>query len=323
MSNTRIAIDWLTASVSNYTSPTDFGKLLGLEFAGKPSGRWGYKGCAVAAGGGIEVLYDGHSEGMGACLVLTGEGCRIIESLPFFAGWDSFLKLLVDSGAKFSRVDVSIDDLDGNISRETVKAAFEDVEAGGTAIVFRGSLMDYRRSTKGGVPSETWYLGARTSTAFTRIYTKGIQTEGGEDWLRFEFEFKAERATGIVHKLINGGWDAVKAAIRGVVEFKDMTHETTDRTRRRVASWWADLLGQAKSKWSPKEWALSSVEKLGSWVTRQVSPALALLVEIDGGSLEWVYKLLDEGKRRRSKRHIAMFDAFSARSLAQVGTGGL
>lgn len=288
------SLDYLAFSISNYTAK-EVESLLGFALRGLTFGRYRYRQGAVSDLG-VELYWENVNEEVSGCHVrLSGSGCRAVESREGFESWAAFLSEWIGRGAKFSRLDVAIDDLGGASNYDEVLSQFVDGVASCRAS--RNTIKTHASMTPGGW-ARSLSVGSRQSETFMRYYDKGRQLGGGVSVFRFEFEFKGARADALARLLAVGDWDTVVGSCRSFVEFKDRSHTTKDVTRRRVAEWWDSLMGTAKQAVSLGVVRVQSLERTAAWISRQVAKALAKVTVAEGGSIDWLLNTVQDGRRK-------------------------
>lgn len=306
--------DYLAFTVGNDTPIHEIMRFLGFKFRELGFGRYGYHSGFVSEDPGFEIYSDGHRPEMGIHVRISGQGCRLLEEDPFFEWPDCLSTLISQYSAKFTRTDIAIDDENFTVDYATVAEAVKN----GTC-ARRGDSYEERHSTKHGVTSSTLYIGSRQSTAMLRVYTKGIQLGESLPWLRFEAEFKAERAHEWVLLLLSQGWDAAIGAIRHCWEFKDPQHKVVTKSRQRVASWWAEIIGKAKHVFKLPAGPPPSVDRLMTWVEKQLSTTIAVMNRGFQGSLEWLIDVDRIGERKMNEKHRRMIRAMEGQKWLAFG----
>lgn len=109
----QVLIDWLSWTVKTVDpyQAIEISGLRCLAFQPCEYGGMGYK--KSLRSGNIVVFYDG-AEDMGCHVSMTGQGCRQYEA---FKGtnhcWYQLLVSLAAAGAKFTRLDLAVDNVDG------------------------------------------------------------------------------------------------------------------------------------------------------------------------------------------------------------------
>lgn len=292
---TRI-LDYLSFTVLDCTVLEDVLLRLGLPMVGLEYGRYRYKRSFVSETPGVSVYYDGTADGMGIHVQISGQGLRWLESMPSFVCWIEWLKEWSDLAPKFTRIDIALDELSGRVGFDHVLAHMESGSIATRAQSYQVTR-GYGRKT-----GATLYLGSRSSEAMMRCYDKGAE-RGGSSYLRFEFEFKGERADMVARLLMSSGWDAVVGHCRSVCEFKELGQKDKCITRQRAASWWEELVSASKVVLNKAAVAVESVARLYGWLKKQVSQSLAVLIEIDGGAIDSLYELAIEGRDKWRDKH--------------------
>lgn len=122
---------------------------------------------------------------------------------------DQFIQTLVDSHAKFTRLDIAID---LRRSRLTVSSLIDHCKR--RIAELRVRTWEIRGSDNGGL---TLYLGSRASLRFCRIYDKRAELAAKmpispDDWVRVEIELKDDLAHGSAHALLQFGIESVLAS---------------------------------------------------------------------------------------------------------------
>jgi DNA relaxase NicK len=297
-------IDHIAFTVKDDSAWPTVESILCIKWAERGFGGHLYKESADGDIPGSRLYHEGVKADMGHFVQLSGQSCRFIESQENFPGWIEYLKKISDAGAIFRRVDVTVDDIAGKIDYETVAMSVRDK----ALIRARGTCWGEIISSSKGVKHRTLTIGSRTSTAMIRVYDKGLQTGCRTSWLRFEFELKKERAEAWVNVLISEGWDVAYGSLRGILEFLDPDHKTTDRSRHRAAQWWIELIAASRNIIKISSGAIDSIEKAIKWVNRQWTQTIAVLVEVNEGDTTWLYDLMENGRKRYKKKHRLMIE---------------
>lgn len=245
-----VIVDWLTFSTKAFSSHelVDYLGLSAVSWVPR-SGHNGYKSAYYY--GGMWILYDGHSENMGVCCELSGQGCRQYETSGSRPLADLAHDVAEDCKFNVTRVDIAYDDIDHNGKgllnvRQIDKLARHDVYIS----KFRG-----KSGSWSGVHSDdcssaplaySVYFGSPRSDVRFRIYDKAME-RGGLDyhWSRFEIQLRDDKATAF---LISGGSIGYKfcAVINNYLRF--IVPDANDSNRRRWSSpdWWMRFLFHAE-----------------------------------------------------------------------------
>lgn len=298
-------IDYVRFTLKEADSPQAIMAELGLEFTALGHGRYRYREGFAAVGRAVQVFYEGSQEGMGVHVQISGEGCRILESLPSFTNWRDRLRQWHDLGATFTRVDLAIDDHSGMVTVDRVRESLNRRDYASRSRTGWREIHDHRPT---GVCS-TLYVGKRAGGTMMRCYDKAAQMGEAGPWVRFEFEFQAKRAHALAETFMNEGWDKAVGAIRSFIEFKDPNHETSDVTRRRAAKWWDTLISASKHRLLVAKHGCTSVVKLWAHVQRQWKRTACVMLEANGGDLSWFLDLADKGRQNLGDRHRILLQA--------------
>lgn len=285
-------VDWLSFSVWGLNVDElceqlqDFG-LGGWRDVDK--GFRGYRRQRVGVGG-ARVLSEGQTPELH--VELSGSACALLGS-------ERMLELLrfVLATARVSRLDLAGDDATRSVLPEDLHRA-----------QLRGEMVTHAQRwallISGGLGGgSTFSVGTRGSRQFLRAYDKGAESHGEHDVIRFELEFRDEMAQQVCEELTTHEWGEVWASrLLSFVDFRDRAAHRDSHKCPRMA-WWEALVkrGQKWPSYAPVK--LVTVEKSRRWIERQVFPALALVLEVDGGPTRWFTEGLEQGERRWSSGH--------------------
>jgi phage replication initiation protein len=304
---TRIT-DWVSFTLKDYTDVAAVLERFGLEFMHCENGMHGYKGQYACDGGSIRILYDGSSS-MGVHVQISGAGCRLLEGLGLVADWTRFFAEWLELGASFTRVDLAVDSFDAAASLDQVR----DHLASRSVTSRWRKYSELRQATvQDGQPMGAGiYFGSESSDVRLRIYdkalesaSKGVECQG--PWTRFEYQARRERAHHLAGLIGAGRLEDAFGVLRSYLEFREYRLESNP-SMAPVASWWETLLDCPKLIVRAVEVVRASVDRLHRWIERQVAPALAVLVDREGGD---VFGALAEyavdGRSRWKDRHKMM-----------------
>lgn len=195
--NLSFCIDWGTISLpfeSDKDQIIELCKELHWDWTQLSAARGGANGYLYKNTIGYISLLYGTPKGathMGTCIVISGKGCRQLESLGF--NWVNFLSILLNLGAKFTRLDLAIDDYYGFLHIPTMKFHIDH-----KFVTSRFNRTNYfeQVSTNGEKTGEMLSLGSRTSNIYIRFYDKKLeqklQVNSIPTWNRYEVELKKE-----------------------------------------------------------------------------------------------------------------------------------
>ena len=214
----------------------------------------------------------------GACEVMGGDGLLAVQQICDRMGIRT----------RASRVDLAIDG--GDYTPADVREAFVE-----------GDVRTYTRRDRwawhqNGADSTGFTMGSRTSERFARVYDR-------RGFTRFEVECKGTRAEAIWRQLSHTAldlWpDLIRAHVRDFCDF--------------ARPWWEAIMGgTARAMLRLGSFAQATAESARVWMRRQVAPWLAAVVQLDGGSLEFVSELLATGRHRYRRGQLLALQAVMA-----------
>ena len=244
---------------------------------------------------------------MGVHVVLTGQGCRALESMACFLTWEPWVKELTGKKGRIRRADFAIDDRIGVLEMAEIEAKLRAREWTG-----RSRLYDIRASVSGDEREGiTAYVGARTSTALVRIYDKAVQTGTEGPWVRVELQLRNERAEEMMGRFAGSSVAEQGALISGVIrnylEFKE-PGEHKQRTRWAPCKWWLDFLGGVDAVSVVGASPVDSMERRRDWLRKSVAPSLALVWMEDGRGYDFINELIRDGTDRLTEQGHALVE---------------
>lgn len=221
----------------------------------------------------------------------------LAEWNPAYKDVEGLLVYLLDLGAKITRLDVALDDRRGDLSMDQVGEA---VVQG--AFVSRWKDVQEQRGLRGST-GRTFYFGSRVSESFLRIYDKQAERIDKEQpdpghWIRVEVEYKGGKAQAVAKGIAREGIRFAVGVLAGLIEFKTPGEDQT-MSRWAVAPWWACFLTLCIRKVRlgvPK--VAKTLDTVKAWLWRQVAPSMAFVTESSGGTVDWFYTLLQDGRLR-------------------------
>ncbi len=271
-------VDYLSCTFPGRTNSDlhDLQNCLGGEWAMTPRGTYGYKKGLKC--GGMNLWYDGRPD-MGINLQVSGAGCRELEVLTIKQGWPVFLGDLLDRGAKFSRLDVAIDDYIGLLSMEQIEGCcraglvvgrFKTIEPKGVITTATGDL------------AKTGFVfGKRTSETLVRIYDKALQQGEDQHHIRVELEAHGARAKKLAQTLADNGDGVIAGIIASAIDFK-VKGQDSHRNRWPSQVWWRRFLGKAEKIRLSTAPAMPTLDRAVQALERQFGPTLASIIKIYG-----------------------------------------
>lgn len=319
-----VSLDWLGYTIKDMSlsSVIEFMGFTINEFSNTGHGANGYRQSLKLQGQEITVLFDGR-EDMGIHVNITGSAisCAIERfaktmsiNTPFGIGYNidissnylaEYLKAIQEHG-QLTRMDISVDDFGARYF--SVKDVVEILEEQRCLTLFRKWRNVSARTTAGEYEGHTVYLGNRQSDIFMRIYDKKAEQNVKrrslkqelitKDWVRWELELKKGRANNFAQLLVSGC--ELGAVCMGVLSRYFRVIEFTDSNKSRCATdsvWQRFIDGIAQRKLTVEK-PEQTLEKSRNWLLRQVAPTFASVVIAEGGTTDFVHRLLETGEER-------------------------
>ena len=319
-----VSVDWLGYTVKDMTvdAVVDFMGFTIQEFSNTGHGANGYRQCLKCQGEEITILFDG-TEDMGVHVNVTGSSisCAMehfartmqIET-PFGIGYNidissTFLREYLGAilmHGQLTRLDVAVDDFGARYY--TVQDVVEVMEDRRAVTLFRKWRNVSARTTSGEYEGHTLYLGNRVSEIFLRVYDKRaeqntkLKSQGkpliDREWVRWELELKKDRANQFARLIISG--HEIGSVCIGVLSryIRIINLDDCNRSRCTTDTHWQDFIDGIDSCKLTVKKEERTLEKARDLLMRQVSPTLATVVMADGGTLDFIEKLLQSGEVR-------------------------
>ncbi|RDZ05535.1 hypothetical protein C3744_29475 [Priestia megaterium] len=333
-SGLRACVDWVQATFKNVEVEQLIQDVLQLDlsmFYDTAKGGLGYKSCKQF--GNISVFYDGK-EDMGIHLQMTGQGCREYEAL----GKSTWKRLFFDCfsfchDVKFPRLDVAIDDFEGYFK---IPSLIRKIKNGELVSKFkRARKVEDIEIDTGDVKGTTIYYGSGQSRIQIRMYeknherqSKGFELEEGlEVWNRTEIQARDERATKIAEIIMLGedSPETIGQVVAGILKYYlrfTVKGRDSNRARWKTAPFWNKFLGNVEALRLTDVAPDRTVERTFNWVSNQVAPSLAVLLEAFDGDMEILKGFALEGKERLTEKEYKMIESFKneQKKYSLVGT---
>jgi hypothetical protein len=250
------------------------------------------------------------SEGRPECwLSLNGDSCDLILPELKLELFHSLARL----GCRCTRIDVAIDVPRELLSMELVHAAAAaDQVVGYQRYEPRRAIRDMRTGQLDEDQARFGRRGRDGSGRFTRVYDKGLESDGEIDAVRVEVEYSAELAPQVFELMICGAETQVELEknfgrlVTGGIDFADKTGAHGHRPRFRRLDWWeriVELVGTARVV---VERVKPTLESSIEWLKKSTPLILARLVRaVDLAGMagervltELVHQLLEKGQER-------------------------
>lgn len=241
-------------------------------------------------------------------------------SQELLSGWtyDQFKQVsswIVEKNGHLGRIDVALDDRSGVIDLDRIYAA---VVKGQCVSHFRQSRMIVGLDLGSGSDTgKTICLGSRQSDTYLRIYDKAAEQRAKEkpvegSWIRWEMEWKAERAQAVGMALSGLNQESFQKYIVGVfrsaVDFRDCTRadDPKDRYYAPLLDWWQVLTeGMQRAKLVIAKSA-QKIEDVKRWAAKSLSPMLGLLCAHPEAGERWLVTTIVDGVDRWRSKHLAL-----------------
>jgi hypothetical protein len=155
-----------------------------------------------------------------------------------------------------------------------------------------------------------------------RIYDKSAEQQLSEDviWNRVELQMRGDMSNTVsqyfLNQYLSGSdcWDDMCGFLKYKLDFKVMSSQDTNMTRRYSANWWSEFLesGQKLSvKLNRPDNSLDDKEK---WLSKQVAPTIATISAakrmIYGTDIEFLSGLITSGTARMGDEHYSMISDY-------------
>ena len=328
-----VKFDWIEVTIKDLSPKKIIENILNLspgDFNALKAGRFGYNHQIRWNRGNVSLLYNvsnGHyaEDEMGVHLLITGSGCDALASeLPL----RDLISLVVGgSKYKFTRIDLAIDDRQERLLRMNRVQHYANRGLFTSRWNNRLEINKLRNSDNQGI-GKTIYFGSKRSTLYCRFYDKSLEQRQKyhndrkrlkrvpKHWTRLEVVFKKERANLLIEHLVKNY--RVGLVIRQVLNnYLRFLRLGTDqhKHRRETADWWNQFIGSvSKLKLTTKP-DNPSIEKMTSWLDRQITPTIATVMKAHDGELNWLFKMITEAKSRMKRKHLDAIAQYRAKKL--------
>lgn len=320
----RALIDWVQVTFFNFKSPYEIIEVLGLEENEFKDGLGLYSYSKSLISDGIQILYDGR-EDMGIHLQITGQGCRYYEEKNIKV-WSKLFAEFLSYDAKFSRLDLAIDDFKPYFKIPTV---VNKIKKGELVSRFKTAIrIEKINVLDGSNKGNTVYFGSPQSLIQIRMYEKkeereekGYKIEEGlESWNRTEIQLRNERAN-IAANLIAGYFlnsskedfdEEIGKFISGILaNYLRFVNKSNDENKSRwpVSNFWKEFIGDVEKLRLTEVAPDKTIEDIRNWVEKQVATSLAVLET--AYDIEMIKNIIEEGRKRITNKHVNMLLRFA------------
>ena len=257
---------------------------------------------------------------MGVHFEFTGQGCRILEQ---DRDWSDWFNLLNDLNARYSRIDIALDDfiglLDFDLMEDKIKKG-EVISLSRTRNI--DSSLDFKKAEKldnnGNSKGKTIYFGNRQSLMMIRFYDKKKEQEekklfcSYDFWQRYEIVLKREKATDFINKLKTGVdfAELYLKVLAGLIRFVDRGADK-NKARWKTSEFWNTFIKNSEGVKLESKNLDPSLDKTIKWIDESVLTSLQLLIEVaKKGDLDLLELLKNSRVREKSDRQKSMLSEF-------------
>lgn len=304
----QFLIDWASYTFK-LKDPREVIDIIGLKqalFTELDAGMHGYR--KSLRYGSIGVFYDGQ-ENMGCHVVMTGQGCRQYENQFEKNPWFDLFTKALSHKAKFTRLDIANDNVDGLLDLTKLKDAITNFQI---RSLFKNASeiasFSFSPTSSKKDDGRTIYFGKRSSRVFIRFYDKAAQLETPLPWIRAEIELKTDRAQKSVEYLVAGV--PIGELFVGVINkyLAVINLDDSNISRCTLQTWWLEWLQSTEKIRLTTAKAVKTVEEAMDFVKRQYSPTLAMIKEYLGvvPFRDYLQGLIIDGKERMTMKHEKM-----------------
>lgn len=200
-----LIVDWVTFS-GHFQTFQEMIEFLGLKNSGlefkECSPRWFYK-YSVTYDNHITLMLTQKEDYTAACVNISGQGCRLIESFSCYSLLDLIKRVALLDDFNMSRIDIAQDIIDDKFNIDKLVKAYKKGN-----YTCRSKFSNLMQSIDDGIEGTSLYFGKKGSNCFINIYDKraerGFIPEDMPNWTRIEIRLRAENAKGFADKLLTG-----------------------------------------------------------------------------------------------------------------------
>ena len=300
----EISIDWLQFTSKDSNHLTSIIEVLRLDvkmFTELKKGKLGYKKQLFY--NDIYVLYDGNKD-MGTHIILSGKGCKQYETHHSIL---SLLKIINEKEMKCTRIDLAIDDFEGDII--PLEKLIDDISRGNTVSKWKTSIEFIKRDLATGEKiGQTINVGSRKSEVFLRVYNKSQEQKIEGSWTRMELEIKGQKAQKL-QSIINESnvGSLSKSIINNYIRIVQPSDDS-NKSRWPTRPYWQRIIDTTEKTTLTQPKQEKTLEDLENWIEKQVAPSLATIVMAKGGDVDFLYEQIAKGKKRMNTKHLSLVE---------------
>lgn len=283
----RSLIDWVQVTLRTVEDVHEAFEVLNVEkckFIEMEQGLYGYK--RHLKFGHISVLYEGGLNA-GIHIQMSGQGCREYEA---YNDWNTFILKCFEKNANFTRLDIAVDEIRYNDDKPYFKVSTLVRKTEDNCVSSRFHSARHIRTIKitgGESAGHTVYFGSPASDLQIRFYEKDKERLAASKelevnlttWNRTEIQSRNERANAIALYLLNS-YDLgyiVKGVLSNYINFL-IKGNCQNKARWKKCEWWTSFLNDTEKLKLTLIASDKTIEKTISWIDKQVSTSLAMLV---------------------------------------------
>lgn len=292
-------VDWLQVTFLGIDNPyrviefLDLDKYFNLiEYNGEKNYKKGF------ISGGLSVSFDGINDDMGVHLKLTGQGCRMIESMDTFTSWKRFFQQIeslaevwtmpisknkINRLYNITRLDIAIDDFTNKFS---IPALIRKTKKSEYVSKFRTYRYMGSGKSSGESTGHTLYFGSTDSDVQLRFYEKNEERKvngldyGIEHWNRTELQLRDDRAL-MMFKLIkdnsNDHWiNIYKSVLNEYIRFVVPNKNDSNKRRWNIYRPWQTFINSMDKIKLTTDEVENDFNKFYDWIVNNMGPTLAI-----------------------------------------------
>lgn len=301
----RSLFDWVSCTLKR-EDPREVARIIALDpdlFSHMPFGFSGYRSSLKL--GNISIYFEGR-EDMGCHVEMSGQGCRHYEGHFSEIPWQDLFVTVLSMNAKFTRLDLAIDNVDGTLTLENIWNAIQNHET-----YIRTQFREWRRIQKGSfekdkqITGDTIYLGSTKSHVQFRIYDKAQETAVVGHWIRFEIQLRDKRAHEAAKLFAAGVPLGILAT--GIINnyFSIINNDDSNKSRCSLQPWWAEWLQSTGKIQLTTEQSIKLVPDSMDFIKRQYAPSIAMIRKFLGADhfKGFMDDILEDGHERMGAKH--------------------
>lgn len=325
-----LLVDWVSCSFYFASTFADLCTVLGLpnkhdDFQIKEGSVYQYAGYTETLNYGyMQILRSPLEDGTSKFFInFSGQGCREFEQHSSLEWVDLFAILIDNFYAKFTRLDLAIDDFEQNMTVGQVRKAVYEKRCI-TKLKKWGDRKEGNITTGNEeLTMDNFYLGSKTSRYAINVYDKKLERQDKKKhvtvdyWTRFECRFKEEYAHRFVINCITSK-DNLGEILMSFLNLHISFLKTSDHTNKARAAqkkenqprWWRDFVNTTKKLSLSQKAPDKTIEQVKHWIEHSVSAMLFTIKTHDPDDYEsYLQQLSSIGNTKFSKKHQLIIDS--------------